>query len=425
LGSLPLIAWYFHLATPVNLLANLVVVPLSSLALMSNLGALVCGPWLPYFTEWFNHSAWLWMKCMVGVSEWAARLPGAFRAVPTPAPWFCALYYGVLLGAFRGWFWQPRYRRWAAAILLLGVGLCVGPWISTRHELRFTVLALDHGGSAAFLDAPGRHRDLLIDTGRDSDAQRIVKPFLMAQGVNQLARLVLTHGDIGHLGGAELIRAELGASQVITSTVRYRSPVYRALTNQLVQTPGQWLRVQRGDQVAGWRVLHPPTGARLPRADDLPLVLLVEWQGNRLLLLSDLSPEGQAELLKGNEDLHADLVVSSLPLQGEPLGEVLLEAIRPRAMIVNDALYRPNERARLALRERLARRRVPVLYTSEVGAVTVLLDRGGWQLGSMRGPTVRSDRPKPAWQAAEYPPLGPPLDDGTPDEDAPEEPPQS
>src|SRR4029434_6045463 len=40
LGSLPLVPSYFHLFTPVSVAANLIIVPLSSLALMSNLGSL-------------------------------------------------------------------------------------------------------------------------------------------------------------------------------------------------------------------------------------------------------------------------------------------------------------------------------------------------------------------------------------------------
>src|SRR6266571_3853024 len=47
LGSIPLIAWYFHLFTPISLLANLVVVPLSSAALACNLASLAVGACLP------------------------------------------------------------------------------------------------------------------------------------------------------------------------------------------------------------------------------------------------------------------------------------------------------------------------------------------------------------------------------------------
>jgi ComEC/Rec2-related protein len=43
LGSIPLSALYFHLFSPISPLANLIAVPLGTLALMSNLGALICG----------------------------------------------------------------------------------------------------------------------------------------------------------------------------------------------------------------------------------------------------------------------------------------------------------------------------------------------------------------------------------------------
>src|SRR5262249_25954488 len=61
LGSLPLIAWYFHLFTPASLPANLVVVPLSSAALACNMGTLCAGGWLPGATVLLNHAAWFFM----------------------------------------------------------------------------------------------------------------------------------------------------------------------------------------------------------------------------------------------------------------------------------------------------------------------------------------------------------------------------
>ncbi|MFO1513177.1 MAG: ComEC/Rec2 family competence protein [Verrucomicrobiota bacterium] len=78
LGSLPLSAYYFHLFSPVTLLANLIVVPMSSFALMCNLGSLICGSWLPWATELFNHCGWFWMLGMMKISRWSTELPGAF-----------------------------------------------------------------------------------------------------------------------------------------------------------------------------------------------------------------------------------------------------------------------------------------------------------------------------------------------------------
>ncbi len=102
LGSLPLTAYYFHLLSPVTLLANLCIVPLSSLALAANLGSLLCGAWLPWATEWFNYSGWWWMRCMVKLSDWATLLPGAYWYVRGPSGLDMAAYYLVLIGVLVG-----------------------------------------------------------------------------------------------------------------------------------------------------------------------------------------------------------------------------------------------------------------------------------------------------------------------------------
>jgi hypothetical protein len=48
------------------------------------------------------------------------------------------------------------------------------------------------------------------------------------------------------------------------------------------------------------------------------------------------------------------------------------------------------ERAGLKLRERLGQRRVPVVYTSDAGGVTLDLRKNGWQLRTTRGLSLSS-----------------------------------
>ena len=77
--------------------------PLGTLALMSNLGALVCGTWFPWATELFNNAAWFFMSAMTDVSEWSTKIPGAFFYVPAPSWWTIGIYYAVIIGALSGW----------------------------------------------------------------------------------------------------------------------------------------------------------------------------------------------------------------------------------------------------------------------------------------------------------------------------------
>jgi ComEC/Rec2-related protein len=78
IGSIPLSALYFHLFSPISPIANLIAVPLGTFALMANLGALICGTWLPVATELFNNAAWFLMAAMTGVSEWFTKIPGSY-----------------------------------------------------------------------------------------------------------------------------------------------------------------------------------------------------------------------------------------------------------------------------------------------------------------------------------------------------------
>lgn len=384
LGSLPLIAYYFHLFTPVSLLANLIIVPLSSLALTSNLGSLLCGGWWPALGELFNHSGWFWMEAMIKCSVWFAALPGAYFYMKAPTWAGFAVYYALMFGAMTGWLFAPQRRPWIGGVVgaLAVAGLV--HWQSHRRDVCITVLALG-GGDAIHVNAPGRVNDLLIDCGSESAAQFIVKPFLAGQGVNHLPHLLLTHGDLRHVGGADLIDEEFHAGQFLASDVRFRSAAYRRIIDGLGRSQERLRQVNRGERVGDWTVLHPEAQDRFPDADDNAIVLRGEFHGVRVLFCSDLGRPGQRALLERENDLRAEVVVCGIPARGEPLIDALLDAVQARVIIVSASEVPAQERATKELRERLERRGVSVFYTSDDGAVTVTLRPKAWEVRAMSG----------------------------------------
>lgn len=384
LGSIPLIAYYFHLFTPVSLLANVIVVPLSSLALTSNLASLMVGGWWPALAGLFNHSAWFWMLLMVRVSEWSAQLPGGCFQIGTPSALMFAIYYAALVAVMAGWLKQPRWRWWICGGLAVMFLVMAFQWQHGRQATRLSILPLS-GGSAVFFDAPGNADDALIDCGNESPAEFVVQPFLRAQGVNRINRLVLTHGDLKRVGATELISKTFAVPQIVTSPVRFRSPVYRQIVSDLERQPERWRQVNRDDAVGPWSVLHPQPQDNFPQADDSALVLAGTFHGVRVLLLSDLGRPGQEALLARGVDLRADIVVAGLPVEGEPLCEGLLDAIRPRVVVITDSEMPATRRASPRLRERLEQRKIPILCTRQTGAVTVELRSDGKEVRAMDG----------------------------------------
>lgn len=385
IGSLPLTAFYFHLLSPVTLLANLVIVPLSSLALACNVGSLLCGAWLPWASELFNHSAWLWMELMIHASEYSTLLPKAFLYVKGPTLLDMAVYYLLLLATLSGWILKRRV--WSCATIGCLVVFYVARWQIERHSMALTILP-SNGGMTIFVRAPSQAGDLLIDPGNSNCVQFTTKPYLRAQGVNVLPSMLLTHGDVRHAGGAPLLADLFAVKQVCAGSIRFRSAVYRNAMKHFNERPERVHTLERGSSVGSWMVLHPSRSDRFPQADDNAVVLRGNLLGTRVLLLSDLGVEGQKALLERGDDLSADILVTGLPSKGEALGDALLEAANPRVIIVADSEYPSWERASPRLRERLARKRIPVIYTRLDGASTVELRRGLWSLRTIRGKSV-------------------------------------
>jgi competence protein ComEC len=394
LGSIPLSALYFHLFSPVSPLANLVAVPLGTLALMGNLGALICGSWFPWATELFNHSAWFFMSAMADASEWFTKIPGAYFYVAAPSWVLIGIYYAILIVVLSGWLKTARGKISGAAILILIGAIYFWRWENSRGETDLTVLPLN-GGHAVFVDAAGRKNDWLIDCGNDNAVEFTLKPFLRAQGVNKIPRLVLTEGDSKNCGGAQSLDQLFGVGELWTSSVKFRSTAYRDAVAEFENSgrppePSRHRILNRGDNAGCWQILSPNATDDFPRADDNAFVLLGNFHGAKILLLSDLGRIGQNELLSRTNALRADIVVAGLPNEGEPLSNSLIDAIQPKIIVIADSEFPANRRASRELKSRLGEKNIPVIYTRDSGAVKIVAGKNGWKLQTMDGQEFNS-----------------------------------
>ena len=383
LGSIPLSALYFHLFSPISPVANLIAVPLGTLALMSNLGALICGSVVSVRDGIVQPRAWFFMSAMTDVSEWFTKIPGSYFYVPEPSWISIGIYYSALVVILSGWLKTARRKFFFGSILIFIAAIYFWRWENSRGEIKLTVLPLN-GGHSVFVDAAGRKNDWLVDCGDESAVNFTLKNFLRAQGVNKIPRLVLTGGDSQNCGGAELLDQLFGVGELWTSAAKFRSSAYNEIVSRFEKSSRHQI-FNCGDKIWRWQILWPPATNNFPRADDGALVLLGDFSGAKILLLSDLSRAGQSGLLATTNDLRADIVIAGLPNEGEPLCDALLDAIQPKIIVIADSEFPANRRADGKLKDRLAQRKTSVIYTRDSGAVTILTDKSGWQLRTMDG----------------------------------------
>ena len=288
-----------------------------------------------------------------------------------------------------GWLKNLRSKITGLLILILIAAIYFWRWENSRDETEITILPLN-GGHAIIVDAAGRKNNWLIDCGNENAVNFTLKNFLRAQGVNKISRLVLTEGDLKNCGGAESLDQLFGVGGLWTSSVKFRSTAYRDAVSEFEKAPSRHKILNCGDSIGNWLVLHPNVTNNSTRADDSALVLIGNFSGTRVLLLSDLSRAGQSELLARTNDLRADIVVAGLPNEGEPLCDALIGAIQPKIIIIADSEFPASRRASRELKERLAARNVPVIYTKAAGAVKIVTNKSGWSLQTMDGQKFNS-----------------------------------
>lgn len=207
-GLTPLTLIFFQQVSIVGFAANLFAIPLITLVIapLALLGIVIVPLW--------GVAAWVVQPLNAALGA-LAQVPGAVWAVPVAPLW---AQLAGLLGAVLLVLPLPWRLRTLALPLLLGLLL---PPRQLPGAGDFELLAADVGQGSAVLVRTRTHL-LVFDAGpqysSESDAgQRVLVPLLRALGEPRIDRLVLSHRDNDHVGGAAALLKALPVDDVLSS----------------------------------------------------------------------------------------------------------------------------------------------------------------------------------------------------------------
>jgi competence protein ComEC len=309
LAAWPLVAFRFHMTSPMGILLNLPLVPMTSFAMLAaGLSLGLAALWAPLGAP----AAWTCRE-LLGATDalvrWGARQGWGHWFGPGPSEAWVVGFYVLLALAAAGTLngWGRRVERSAWIVLLsFSAAMLAVLWIPiTPGRPEAEVLAVGHGLAVVLRSGDGHA--LLYDAGRMADphsGRRLIAPALWARGVNRLDIVVLSHADSDHYNALPdlLERFPIGVVLVPHGFGGAANPGALDLLKS-IEARGIPIRtIARGE---GWdlgrdlrlEVLHPPEAAR-PGAKDneRSVVLSVESGGRRLLLTGDLDGSGLADL---------------------------------------------------------------------------------------------------------------------------------
>jgi len=265
------------------------------------------------------------------------------------------------------------------------------PGVSKVPEAEITVLDVADGGA---IHLRSRKVDWLIDTGSASRYERITLPYLRSRGVNQIDALMLTHGDAQHVGGAKEVLKDLAPRLVLDSPLKDRSPTRRIFHTELAANQLGKSFIARGTELqcgeVTVRILYPEAGLSRTVSDDKALVIRVECNGFRVLLMSDSGFSTETWLIENDPDLRADVLVKghhSKDISGTP---EFMRRVAPEAVVVSALKYGETPESLDLWAHEMGDRGIAVFRQDHCGAVSMKLrDRALELRGFLNGQRFR------------------------------------
>ncbi len=296
LGLFPLLLILFQQISLISPVANAVAIPVITLVIVP-LALLATIPGLEFLLL-VAHS---FLQITMAVLQWLGELPLATWQQHAPPLWtvitatigviWLLLPGGPGLGVSAGF---PA--RWLGILAGLPLFL-VFPEKPAAGELWLTVLDVGQGLSVVLRT---RNHTLLYDTGPkygDSDSGKyVILPFLRGEGIQTLDRMIVSHADSDHSGGALSILTSVKTGTLLAS-IAADHPIRQAVPDNRYCLAGDswwWDGVH-------FEILHPLESESLlqkRKTNESSCVLKVTTSHGSVLLPGDIGQKTEAGLLQ-------------------------------------------------------------------------------------------------------------------------------
>jgi competence protein ComEC len=373
----PVLALTFGRLSLVSPLVNALAIPLFSLLILP---AVLTGTVIALLDPEAWPALWRILGTLLDGAwprlEAIAAWPRASWAPALQSAWLVA---AVGIGLFVALMLPMAGLRLAAATLLLALACGRAGQVGAGG---FAVTAIDVGQGLAAVVETADHV-LVFDTGPawpggSAAAQVSLLPYLRSRGIRAIDRLVLSHDDRDHTGGAERLQAALPVRRI------QQAPARDLASAAACKSGDAW----RWDGV-DFRILHPPADYS-GTDNDLSCAILVSGAGGNALLLAD--PESAAEARLATQQVAAELVL--LPHHGSrsSSGAALVSAVGARYGIASAGFGNRWGMPDAGVVARWRAAGATVLSTSVDGAVRVRFPAGAGPIA-----IVAARRATPRW----------------------------
>jgi competence protein ComEC len=354
LSSLPILLFHFFGVSLLSIFINLLFIPLYSYLFLP-------GVYLLFLIQiLFGKVPDLFMNGFSFVVQFSNKLVESFSKFSfanytpgRPGTFFLVFDSLIILAIFL--LWEQKYQKNQARImvvlcsilLFLPIGwnhinpygevtvIDVGQGDSILVQLPFDQgnYLIDTGGTLQFNTEPWQKRSAVFETGED-----VVVPFLKGKGITRIDKLILTHGDMDHIGGAFAVIKELNVKQIIMPKVKERSETENEIEKEAEKKKIQVVFVSRGSQ---WKkgpshfvILSPEKNFQGDRNRG-SVCLLASIGQHYWFFGGDLDQQGEEEIVKRFPNLKIDVLKVGHHGSKTSSSELFLMHYKPKVALIS------------------------------------------------------------------------------------------
>ncbi|PFA64468.1 DNA internalization-related competence protein ComEC/Rec2 [Bacillus sp. AFS015802] len=381
LSSLPVVIYHFYEFPLIGFLTNLLYVPLFSIFILPM--AIVV-----YFFMTFSSAEWilsLYQTLLDGI-QWISSilpsLPFSTMVMGRPHFLFLLCYLILIYCVFVG----MEKKRAFIPVGWLIVFTSFHLFMNAFHPYG-EIVFIDVGqGDATLIDLPYNRGTYLIDAGGEvqfpkekweekkdpfSVGEDIVVPFLKSRGITSIDTLILTHGDLDHIGGAEAVLEEMRVGDILISPgsqakAEVEKLVRMARTKRIPVKEAMYPHTWRGDE-DGLHIVSPLDDRYEGNNDSL--VLYGEIGSKKWLFTGDLEKEGEREFNR-TFDLPVDVLKVGHHGSKTSTTEEFLDELDPAVAVISAGETNRFGHPHPDVMKRLESRGLTIYNTGRNGAVT-------------------------------------------------------
>ncbi len=406
LGTLPLVMYYFNIISFVQVIANLMIIPLIGfIAVPLGLAGFFIFPFSKIVSGSLIKLSIPFLSFAIDFVEYITSFSFSWARCITPHLIELVCFYAIILGSFNFLITKTKKSICFILFFLFLFFLYSGFILEKRYfSSNLQITNLDVGqGNSALIEGPKGIR-ILVDGGGFSyrsgfdTGKYIVGPFLWYKRINKLDAVILTHPEKDHMNGLIFVLKNFKVGMLIKNSDYRKTKAYSDLMRiclkkniKIFQIP---LKNNKDINIGDLNIsFFNPISKKIIMDNftkndynNNSLVFIIKYNKFKILFPGDIMKKTEQILAsKSDRSLRSDVLIA--PHHGSLTSSIscFLDRVKPEAVIISCGLYNQYHFPSKLVLARYRAKNINFYRTDYQGAVKIMSNGEKFSISTFKG----------------------------------------